>query len=150
MSWITLTSDDVKRSLSGAELGALRTAALASGQTDPLPTVIADVVNEIRGYIAACDRNTLGEGATIPDKLKNAALSRIRYEAFTRLPVTRGLLTQDRVDANSAAIALLRDVAGCRFAIEEPTTASTESISAPSPSVGTRTRNFTRETQDGI
>ncbi len=150
MAWISIETADVQRSLSGAELSALQSAALASGQTDPIPTVIADVVNEIRGYIAACAANTLGASGTIPDKLKNAALARIRYEAFTRLPVTRGLLTEDRVDANKAALVLFRDVAACRFAIEEPTTADTETISSPSPSFTDRTRYFTKDDQDGL
>src|SRR4051812_27549529 len=122
MSWITLTVDDVKPKLAAAELSALRSAALASGQGDPVAEILTEVVNEVRGYIAACERNTLGAGVTIPDKLKSATLAIVRYRAATRLPV-KSFLTEDRVKENEAAVRLLEQVAGCKFAVEEPTTA---------------------------
>lgn len=150
MSWITLTADDVLRSLTGAERSAVRTAATAEGQADPLLEILGDVVREVRGYVAANTANTLGDGATIPDELKNAALSRARFESLTRLPVGRSLLTEDRVKANEQAIQLLRDVARGAFRIAQPVTATTEEIGAPKPSVGTRTRTYGRAQQDGL
>lgn len=149
MSWIEITTDDVQRKLAGAELTALKTKALSAGQEDPLPDIISDVVGEIRGYVAACASNRLGSGATIPEKLKSAALAMIRFRLATRLPVA-SLLTDDRRKENSDALSLMRDVAGCRFAIEEPDEVSTEVIGAPMPKFGKRCRNFTRRTQDGI
>ncbi len=150
MPWTTLTPDDLLRGLTGAERSALQTAALGSGQADPLPGIIADVVAEARGYIAANKSNVLGVGNTIPEKLRAALIARVRFEAFTRLPIGRSLLTEDRVKANSDAVTLLRDVAAGRFAIEEPEVASTESISAPKPKFTRPTREFTRSNQDGL
>lgn len=150
MPWVTLTSDDLSRGLTGPESTAVKTAALGAGQGDPVPGIIADVVAEIRGYVAANKANILGAGATIPDKLRAAAISRLRFEAFTRLPVGRNLLTEDRVKANEAAISLFRDVAAGRFAIDEPTTPSDESVPSPRPSFTRRTREFTRANQDGL
>jgi hypothetical protein len=123
MSWITITEADVISKLSGPEIAAMKTAALQAAQTDPLPEVIDQVVKEIRGYVAACSENVLGDGVTIPEELLGAAINRIRYELATRLPVA-SLLTQARTDANSQALTLLRDVAKCAFKVIAPTTPS--------------------------
>lgn len=150
MPWITLSTDDLDRSLSGPEKAALRTVAV-EGSADPLETIIAEVIAEVRGYVAANGANTLGSGATIPDKLKSAALARIRFEAFSRLPVGRNLLTEDRVNANRDAVRLLERCADGKFAIDEPTEASTESISGASPRFGDgRNVEWTRTNQDGL
>ncbi len=150
MAWIPLTADDVLRSLTSAERSSVRTVATAEGQADPLLEVLEDVVREVRGYVAAYSGNTLGDGATIPDELKNAALSRARFEALTRLPVGRSLLTEDRVKSNEQAIALLRDVAVGRFRIVVPVTPTTEEIASAKPRVTPRERTFTRAHQDGL
>lgn len=150
MSWIPLTTDDLDRSLSGPEKAALRTVQV-EGSADPLETIIAEVINEVRGYVAAHAANTLGAGATIPDKLKSAAIARIRFEAFTRLPVGRNLLTEDRVAANEAATRLLERCAEGKFAVDEPAEAATESISGASPSFGApRSSDWARANQDGL
>jgi hypothetical protein len=150
MPWVTLTSDDMLRALTGPERTAVQTAALGAGQADPLPGIIADVVAEARGYIAANKANVLGEDGTVPEKLRGALIARARFEAFTRLPVGRSLLTEDRVKANEAAVTLLRDVAAGRFAIEEPAIVSGEILPSPRPSFTRPTREFTRDNQDGL
>lgn len=145
--WIEITAADVQTRLAGAELSAYRSAGMAAGQADPLPEIISAVVNEVRGYVAACARNTLGAGATIPDKLKSTALAMVRYRLITRLPLTIG---EERKQEYRDALDLLREVAACRFAVEEPETPEeSEAIATSLPSMGTRTRNFTRELQDG-
>lgn len=135
MSWITLSTDDVKRSLTGAEFTALQTAALSSGQSDPFTAILAEVIKEVRGYVAACSENSLGDGLTIPEELKSATLARVRFEAFTRLPLGRSLLTEDRVEANKAAERLFARVAACTFKLEQPTTVSAAVIGGGSVSV---------------
>lgn len=131
MAWISVTAAELLRTLTGPEKQAVSTAALASGQADPVPGILADVVHEVRGYIAANTRNTLGLAGTIPEKLRLVTLSRARYEALTRLPIGRSILTEDRVSANDAARQLLRDVAAGRFQIEEPTTPDTSESTGP-------------------
>lgn len=148
MSWITLTEAKVITKLSGPEIAAMKTAALQAAQTNPLPEVISQVVKEIRGYVAGCASNTLGDGETIPDELEGAAISRIRFELATRLPVA-SLLTEDRRAANANALTLLRDVAACKFAIVAPTTEATETHNSPSPQVCRPHRQFSDWRQDG-
>jgi hypothetical protein len=147
--WITVTEDMVKTRLAGAELTALRTAALSAGQADPLAEVIAEVVNEVRGYVAACKANRLESGTKIPEKLKTTALARIVFELASRLPV-KGIVTAERKEANTAAKRLLEQVAACQFAVEEPVTPDAEKVSNPSPKITDRTLSFTREDQDGL
>lgn len=150
MSWITLTEDDVITKLSGPETAALKTAALQAAQGDPLPEVIEQVVKEIRGYVAACERNTLGAGETIPDELKGAAISRIRFELATRLPVA-SLLTEDRRTANANAISLLKDVARCGFLLVQPETPAEDQAGGPGITVVTKTcRKFSRDDMRGL
>ena len=137
--WITLTESDIQATLSGPELTALKTAALAAGQSDPLPDILARVTREVRGYVAGCDKNTLGDGDTIPDELEGAAVALARYYLCTRLPVR--LLTEERKEEYRSALTLLRDVAACRYAIVQPATASAEIISKPTVQVASsRTR----------
>lgn len=150
MSWITLTESDVVTKLSGPEIAALKSAALQAGQTNPLPEIITQVVKEIRGYIAACSRNVLGDGETIPDELLGAAITRIRFELATRLPAA--LLTEDRRTANANALTQLRDVAACRFSIvpaSEPATEQAAGGNAAEVVSGTN-RRATREKLEGL
>lgn len=125
MDWITPTEAGILTKLTSPELNALTTAAIAPGQTSPLPEVIALVVGEIRGYVSACDNNVLGPVGTIPPELELVALNRIRYELATRLPVA-SLLTEGRVESNRTANSLLKEVAACRFRIVSPTTVAPE------------------------
>jgi hypothetical protein len=145
--WIEITEDDVITRLAGAELTAYQTAALGTGQTDPLPDIITGVVREVRSRVAACRANTLGSGATIPDEVLHHALALIRYRLITRLPVG---VKEERRKEYEDALAALRDVASCRVTIEQPATASAEVVSSPTPRTTPRPRRFTSGTQEGI
>lgn len=152
MSWVTIAESDIITKLSGPEISAMKSAALAAGQANPLPEIITQVVAEIRGYVAGCSSNTLGEGATIPSELLGTAIARIRYELATRLPVET-LLTEPRKTANEDALTRLRDVAACRFAIVPPATAAPAEDQAggtSTPRVCRPRKKFTDRSQDGI
>jgi len=148
--WIELTEADVLRKLAAPELEAARTAVLDAGQADPLAEVIEEIVREVRGRVAACARNVLGEGSTIPDECQAAALARIRFELATRLP-GGVLLDEDRRTANANAIAFLRDVASCDVAIVQPDTASEDQAGKSSIKfVGASKRRATRSQLKGL
>lgn len=117
--WITLTEADVLTRLAGPELAALKSAATAAGQTNPLPEVTAQIVREVRGYVAAGRQVELGVEGTIPDELLSAALSRVRFELATRLPVA-SLLTDARREANRDAVTLLGRVSRAEFLVVPP------------------------------
>lgn len=151
MPWIEVTTAMVERRLAGTELEALRTAALGDDQDDPLPGIIAEVVEEIRGYVAACSSNTLSSGATIPQKLQSAALALIRGRMITRLPGS-GLLDEDRRSEIRSAETLLRDVAACRFSVDAPDDPVTDEVSRPggAETVTSTTPKMTRQKMDGL
>lgn len=150
MAWITLTEDDILTRLSGPELTAIKTAALAVDQENPLPDVLLTVTRLVRSKVAACRANTLGDGQTIPDELEAAAIAIARYYLADRLPV-RTLMTEARIKAYDDAMRLLRDAAGCDMVLEQPTTATDEAVaSAPAPCITPKTRTYRRADADGI
>lgn len=149
MSWVTLTQDDLLAKLTAPELTAVKTKALAEGQENPVPEELANCIQEIRGRVAACGNNTLGAGATIPHELVPAALAILRFRVLSRLPIST-LITPAREREYNDALSLLKDVAACRFSIEQPETETTQKISGPtSPLLCARPRQFTRNDQDG-
>jgi len=111
MPWITLLETDVKAALNHAELQAYR-SKLAADQDDPLPTLIADVVAEVRGYVAA--RHPI-ESEGIPHALKNAALDLVVYRLSKRCQTAT---EEQRKPAADDAVALLRRVAEGKHGLE--------------------------------
>jgi phage gp36-like protein len=152
--WITLTEALVANRMTGAELTAMKTAALGGGQSGA--TVLADcisaVVREVRGYVAACATNTLGDGETIPQELEHAALALLRQRLANRLPGMAKLMQDDARKAEyDDAVRLLRDVAACRFAIISPDEpASEQPALGGTPRITERERTFTRCNGDGL
>lgn len=155
MAWIELTEALVLNRLAAAELAALKTAAIGGAQTGAgiLADALSAVTREVRGYVGSCQRNTLGEAGTIPDELESAALALVRRHLFTRLPGMKSLFDELRQKELEQAIALLRDVAACKFLLVAPVTPAPE---AQQPAgvgvtlVASRTRVATRETMAGL
>ena len=127
--WKTLTESDIADGVNGPVLNAARTAALKAGQPDPLPTELARVTREVRGRVAACAKNTLGPAGMIPDEAETAAIDIVVYRLCKR--VGDALLKQSIVDAKTAAVAYLKDMATCAVAIEQPAEVSPEITAAP-------------------
>ncbi len=149
MPWQTITETDIRDRLSGSELTAYKSAALATGQTDPLPGIIAQTVDEVRGYLAAAATVALGEGTTVPSKLVSATVAIVRWRLLTRLPLNSAALLETRRQEYQDALRLLEQTAAGKFLVEEPTTAAAEQMAAPRPLWSARPRHFTRTTQDG-
>lgn len=147
MAWINITEAYVQTRLTGAEVTALKTVALASGQTDPLPEIVEQVVDEVRGHVAA-GGNTLGSASTIPEKLLSAALAIIRFRLTTRLP--KFTSDDNRRREYEDAVRLMERVADGKFRVEEPIVEDTEESSGPSPSTSKPDRHFSRDEQEGI
>jgi hypothetical protein len=134
--WISFTEDDLKQAITGPELAAIQTAALATGQTDPVPGAVADAIQLVRGKIAACLFNYLGDqnyGEIIPQELRNATLNLARYFACSRVPA--GLVNAERKQEYANALKLLDDVAGYRFRLELPAHMTPQIISGPAMAV---------------
>lgn len=154
MSWRAITEADLLRKISGDELAAVREAALAEEQADPVAGTLTGVTTLVRGYVAACANNSLdADLTTIPEELLDAAVALVVPRLMSRVA---GLsIDKDKVRRDEAeeAQVLLREVAACRFAIEQPATVSTQEIASPSPAFPAtrRVRRYDREcSQDGI
>lgn len=144
--WITPNVDSLKTVLSDKEFDLVQAAALAAGQSDPLPQILARIIRTVRAKVSGAG-NKLGDGQTIPDELEDATLAIFRYNALTRFPNLKSLLDQNRVDANAAAIRELNNLKG--MAIEAPEEVTTEKVGPPGPKFKARERVLSREHQNG-
>lgn len=155
MSYIILTEAHVLSGLTGPEGVAAKSAALGAGQTGA--TIIADeiagVTKMIRGRVAACAKNVLGEDGKIPDECLTAAIDMAVYRLAKRIP-GKVLLTAERKDANADALSYLKDVAKCEVAIVPPTTeAPADEQAGGGPAVrlvSSTTRRATRSQLSGL
>lgn len=116
-----------------------------------LADAIANVTTEVRGYVSANQRNTLGLDGTIPDELESSALALLRRYLFTRLPGMRSLYDAIRADETKDALERLRDTAAGKFAIVPPDTAAPDQAAGPSVQlVHNRQRIGRREDLNGL
>jgi phage gp36-like protein len=145
-TWITLTQDDVLASINNAELAAALNTALASGQDNPLDTLLPDVTAEVRGYVRR--RNTLGPTGTLPQELKNAAIDIIIYRAANRL--RKPAIAGDKKADNDQALRKLEGVAEGSIAVSAPDNPATEVTSAPAPHFEKARREFGWDEERGI
>ncbi len=147
MAWIIPTENDLLTSLSETELAAYRAAALASGQADPVAPTLAQIIDLVRGYVGAYRPNILGAAGTIPQKLLAPAIDLVAV----RLPQRVGVPPKEvRKAAADAAVRLLEQVASGDFNIEEPDVASTETTSAPRPSIMAKRPRFGGREEEGV
>jgi hypothetical protein len=152
MSWTTITEAKFLEQCAGPEVTAIKSAALGTGQSEPLTATIAKVVQEVRGYVAACAQNRLdSDTSKIPAELEADAIAIVRYRALNRLNV-RSLLSESRAQEYRDALDKLKMVAACKFALEQPTDVSTQVIPSGSAAevVTSTTRQSTRSNLAGL
>lgn len=146
MAWIAITEHYVKTRLAGAELNALKTAALAPGQSNPLTEIIANTVQEWRGKLRRY--HALETGDTVPEELAIHVLAMIRFRLITRLPGMRSLLDENRKDEWEKANYALNHLD--EYVFESPATEDATSANFNEPRIAAPDRNFDRKSQDGI
>lgn len=117
MAWIPITYETLQAYLVGAQLDAVETAALATGQTSPFDEVAPSIVSKIRSFIAGCASNILDPDPTlIPASLKDTAAALIIEAMQPRLLLE---LTDDQRRAADNARSYLRDIAACRVKVDD-------------------------------
>ncbi len=93
---ISLTPSDLTTAKAAPLVDALRTAALADGQSDPMPEIIDAVVARIRAEISAGGKTALdADPATVPPSLKSLALRMVLREGQSRLNAAGALPLSD-------------------------------------------------------
>jgi phage gp36-like protein len=145
-TWITISQNDVLASINNSELTAALNTAIASGQENPLDTLIPDVTAEVRGYVRR--RNTLGQSGMLPQELKNAAVDIIIYRTANRL--RKKAIAEDKKPDNDQAMLKLAGVADGTVAVSAPDSPTTEVTSAPAPHFDHEPRRFGWDRERGI
>jgi hypothetical protein len=125
-AWITIAVSDLNDYLVAAQVNALRSAALGSGQSDPFTNVMQAVTNRVRAKILSCDRNQVSATSyEVPPELKTQTIWLILEAMQSRIPGLK--LTDEQKTLVTKAEKDLDDVAACDFAITTPTTPLTPS-----------------------
>lgn len=155
VSWITLTIAKLSTAKAAALVDALRTAALAEAQGDPVPDIITRVTTRIRMEIAAGGRTILDADATkLPPSLESIGLRMVLREAQSRLNAVSALpLSEDERKEWDKDDRFLERVAKGEITVEasdNPESAPEVQKKTTSPKICCRDREFTRSNQDGI
>lgn len=120
-AWVTLAATDLQARISAPEYAAFTSAAIAGGQSDPVPQLLAEVTNEVRGYITGCKSNQLGPDGTMPPELVDAAIKLVKLRLFQRVTSLKRFAEQAEPGAKDAT-RLLERVSDCKFSITLPDT----------------------------
>jgi len=151
MAWITLTDEDLASTLAGPEITQIRAAALKLDQPDPIEQALQESIDYVRGFIAACPQNTMGEAGTIPERLKYCTLDVAAHKTLSRVLISPNKARHARYED---ALRTLKEVANCKFLPEDPTPATTDSAEEATtfspPSIQSPQARFRRSDQDGI
>lgn len=141
MAWITLTTTQVREQLTDEEI----TAAEGAGEDDgidnaKLDGILRKTINQVRGYVGACERNLpLGDAGDIPDECENAAVVLVRHSLAASVPGYDDAQGNDRRDEWREALKFLEKVARCEIAIVpvggSATTPATGSIASAGSAV---------------
>lgn len=149
--WITLSEEDLNDYLVGAKMNALRTAALATGQSDPFEAIMPDIAQRIRLKIASCARNRLSATQhSIPPELKWVAAYLIIEAMQGRIPSLR--LSDDQKAQIAEARKQLDRIADCKDVVSDPSDpeSSVAQQSGGIALVSSTTRTSTRESMNGL
>lgn len=117
-NWTPITIADLEDHKVAALVNALRNAARAQNQADPVPAIIQSVVDRIRAEVAGCDRNRLdADTAKIPKSLKVLACQMILAAAKNRLEIA---LTDDERTQQRSNERYLERIASCDVPVDMP------------------------------
>jgi hypothetical protein len=150
MPWSTLTTADLNATKLAPLMSALRTAALADGQADPVDAIKATVIDRIRRMIAACRTNQVDSDTTkLPESLKALACRMIVREAKDRLEIE---LTDTEKEAWRVDERELLAISRCELPVDATDDAEAPSVQVtqPGPTISARAREFSRANQDGV
>lgn len=150
MPWNSITEADLLKTKMAPLMSALRTAALADGQSDPVVEITADVVSRVRNKVATCSTNKVdADTSTVPDSLRALACRMIVRAAKSRLEIE---LTKDEQDERDIDERELTAVSRCELVVDQAETPTAPDVQAvqPGPTIKARARRYSREQQSGV
>lgn len=149
-NWIPITASDLNDARAAKLVEALRTKALAAGQTDPVPRAVETVVAEVRAAIGFSGRYILdATAANIPGSLKDLAVQRVIRVAKQRL-----LMAFAEVEAKDEELyqRRLEQLTAGKWPVEtadSPLTPAPVQSASTTPRITPRTLTFRREDGEG-
>lgn len=143
--WITITAADIKAKITDDEYAAVTETSLPDGTTsaEVIAEEIASTVSMVRGYCPG----ERGDGATIPDELKDTALFILRHKVFSRLPGMKALLDDIRVREYTSAERQLVHASNGTLRIAPPETPAASQEQAAVPKIGVVSANPRQNTK---
>ncbi len=97
-NWTAISAADLNDHTVAELMDALRQQALGAGQTDPMPRIVEEVTNEIRGAIGFSGRYQVdADLTTVPKTLKEMAVKKITRTLKGRLQLA--LLEEEKTDS---------------------------------------------------
>jgi hypothetical protein len=150
--WIVIAESDLNDYQVAAIMDALKSAALATGQTDPFARVMPDIASRIRAEVRGCKTNTVSNLTnSIPPDLKWVAVYLIIEAMQSRLP---GVALDEGIKNIIAdAKKYLQRVSECKVPIAQPDDPQIPPDVQPAsgtPLITVPEREFDRCSQDGI
>jgi hypothetical protein len=147
-AWVTITADDLRDYLVAAQVTALRTAALGSGQADPFTRTMQDRCNYVRNRIS----NRISISATayaVPPELRTQTCMLIIEAMQPRLLLP---LSKDQTTAIARAYDDLKIAGTKELPISTPDDALTPEVqtAAGVEVASSITRKATRDTLAGL
>lgn len=136
-TWITITSDNLRKKLSAGEWDTFTTAALTPGVTSVVADVIRSVVGRVQGAVRASGQHTVGPPGTVPPELESATWDLLQEELAARIPESGIVFDDLRKGRIRRANELLERVeAGKLKRITEPETPSATAPAADGGAYG--------------
>ena len=158
VAWTVITVDDLYSRLVGAQVDALRNAAVGDNQTGDFVfnDVMPDITARIRQYIASNPRNRLSQTAmSVPPECKWMAVWLTLQDMIGRLSIAIPLNDDQKsqVAAANKDLNLLRSIEAPWLAIStpvDPEPAPALTVGVPATVVHSDCRQFTRCTLRGL
>ncbi len=149
-NWITLSASDLNDARAAKLVEALRTKALAVGQSDPVPRAVETVTAELRAAIGFSGRYVLdADATTVPASLKDLAAQRVIRAAKQRLLMA---FTEAEQEDEKLYQRRLEQLTAGKWPVEKPDVAEAEvqtQAASAAPRITPRVRTFRREDGDG-
>ena len=150
--WVALTVSDLLSVMTDREVNDFGKVSTTLTVPDRVIPILADLVQEIRGYTGSHAGNTLSaDPLLIPAEFKAKALAIARWRVLTSIPgynpETRKL-EYEKADAFFTAVA--KGTIRPRPAPDAEVNPVPQDRPYPSPKIRARKRRFSRDQQDGI
>ena len=151
--WVALSVTSLLSAMTDREVEDFGKVSVKVSVPDRVIPILADLVNEIRGYIGSHSRNTLSaDPLLIPSEFVAKAMAIARWRVLTSIPNYKpGDARKDEYDkADAFFVSVAKGTIRPRPAPDAEANPVPEGKAHPSPKINARKRRYGRDQQDGI